>query len=385
MNTRNLSLRDAAPGADDPAAGNTRLIGIETFMASYPIVGAFKFFNQPARDTVVVKVTTEGGHVGWGQSVPSPTWSYETLETVRTTIDRHLAPALRGTDALDIESVWRTMDRVIAPSFSTGQPIAKAGVDLALFDLAGRARDQTAAQRWRRQGGQCLTLSWTINASSLDDLQASMEEAGSRGYRHFNVKVGGDAVFDIEMCREIRRQAPEAFVWVDANGGYDLDTALHVAPRFADLGIAAFEQPLRANHLGGFKRLREQRALPVLMDEPVVSLDDLRTFHELGLLDGVAMKVSRCGGLTEACRILEYMRQHGLLFFASGLTDPDLSLAASLLLFSAHGLRHPAALNGPQFLTGSILCTPITVAGDQAEVPGGCGLGVEVDESRLTE
>ncbi len=185
------------------------------------------------------------------------------------------------------------------------------------------------------------------------------------------------------MCRAIRRLAPEAFVWADANGGYELDSALAVAPQLADLGIAALEQPLRANDLGGFRRLRQQKALPILMDEPIVSLADLRAFHELDLLDGVAMKVSRCGGLTEARRIVEYMEQHGLLFFASGLTDPDLSLAASLLLYGAYRLERPAALNGPQFLDGTILAAPLARRGDQIDVPQGPGLGVTVDASRL--
>ena len=119
------------------------------------------------------------------------------------------------------------------------------------------------------------------------------------------------------------------------------------------------------------------------MDEPILTLTDLEEFHQMDLLDGVAMKVSRCGGLTESRRILEYVEQHGLLFFASGLTDPDLSFAASLQLFAAYNLNRPAALNGPQFLSGSFLSDPITIVGDQATVPNGVGLGVEVDEVKL--
>ncbi|MBU6301070.1 MAG: mandelate racemase [Verrucomicrobia bacterium] len=356
-----------------------RITGIETFAVPYPVAGSFKFFTRPARDTVMVRITSESGETGWGQSVPSPSWSYETCESVRTTIDAYLAPALIGMDAFDTEAIWRVMNRVIAPSFSIGQPIAKAGIDLAIFDLTGRILGQSAAQRWQVPEGGSLTLSWTISASTLDELHESVAGARARGYHHFNVKVGANAKFDLELCRELRQLAPASFVWVDANGGYDLATALEVAPKFADLGIAALEQPLPANHLVPLRALRRQRALPILLDEPIVSLDDLRTFHELDLLDGVAMKVSRCGGLTGARRILEYLQAHGLLFFASGLTDPDLSLAASLLLFKACGLQHPAALNGAQYLSGSILRTPLVITGDQAEVPQGPGLGIEVD------
>ena len=367
---------------------NSRIVSVETFPARYPVIGRFKFFPtsdgaRPTRDTVMVKICDDAGNVGWGQSVPSPTWSYETLETVRTTIDHHLGPALIGLDPFDTDGVWRILNQTIAPSFSTGQPICKAGIDLALFDLTGRALRQTTNKRWKRSGLKSITLSWTVDARTLEEVEAAVAEGQQRGFHHFNVKVGPDAVFDVQMCAAIRRLAPEAFVWVDANGGYDFETALAVAPKFADLGIKALEQPLPANRLVGYRELRKQRALPILMDEGIVSLTDLETFHQLDLLDGVAMKVPRCGGLTEARRILEYMEQHGLLFFASGLTDPDLSLAATLLLYGAFDLRHPAALNGPQFLSGTFLQTAISVQGDQAALPAGTGLGVEVNESRV--
>lgn len=368
----------------------SKIASIETFTVSYPVVGHFKFFKTkggkaPTRDTVVVKITDEGGKVGWGQSVPSPTWSYETLESVKSTIDRYLGPALIGQDAFDIEAIETIMARSIAPSFSTGQPICKAGIDLALFDLTGRVLNQSAAQRWKRSDKEKVTLSWTINPKTLDEIGDLIEQAHKQDFHNFNVKVGADAKFDVEMCREIRRLAPEAFVWIDANGGYDLETALAVAPKFADAGMAAFEQPLPANRLSWYKELMKQKALPVLMDEPIVSVVDLEEFHQLGLLDGVAMKVSRCGGLTESRKIFEYLEQNGLLFFASGLTDPDLALVACLNIFAAYGLKRPAALNAPQFLSGSILKQALPISGDQASLPDGPGLGVEVDESKLKQ
>jgi len=363
---------------------NPRIARVETFIVRYPVAGAFKFFTAaggaaPTRDTVMVRITDDAGRVGWGQSVPSRTWSYETTESVRSTIDLYLGPALLGRDVFDVDGLWRVMNAAIAGGFSTGQPIAKAGIDLALFDLAGRIRQQDAAKTWRRASGRPVTLSWTLNPRELGDVAREIEAARARGFGNFNVKVGVDAAFDLEVCREIRRHAPDAFVWVDANGGYDLDTALAVAPQLAGLGIAAFEQPLPANRLTGYRRLREQGALPILMDEGIVSLDDLREFHQLGLLDGVAMKVSRCGGLTESRRIVEFMAEHGLLFFASGLTDPDVALAACLHLFSAYNLPHPAALNAPQLLRGSVLRTPLRIERDQAYPPAGAGLGVDVE------
>lgn len=365
-----------------------RIERIEATRISYAVAGHFKFFEQPrggppARPTLVIKVTDNEGMVGWGQCVPSPRWSYETLETAQTTIDTYLAPELIGCDPFDVPVLHALMNRAIAGSFSTGQPLAKAGLDLALFDLTGRRLGQSAAQRWGRRGRSAVALSWTLNPQSLDEIGAQIALAASRGYRSFNVKIAPDAKFDLELCRQVRQLVPDAFVWVDANGGYDEPTARAVAPRFADLGIAALEQPLPANCLAGYQRLKRQHALPILMDEGIVCRADLEAFLHFDLLDGVAMKVSRCGGLTEAYRVLELVEQAGLLFFGSGLTDPDLSLAASLALFGAFNLRHPAALNGPQYITCSFLRRPLTVVDGHIVVPVGPGLGVEVDEERM--
>jgi len=370
------------------AAVNATIASIQTFPIIYPTVGRFKFFEgpkgQPAgRPSVLVKITADDGTVGWGQSVPTPRWSYETLETVESTIRRYLAPELIGRDPFDMDGIRAMMDHVIAPSFSTGQPICKAGIDLALHDLAGKLRGQSVASAWHQHGRDQITLSWTLNPRSLDDVEALVAQGRQRGYQNFNVKIAPDPKFDLELCRLVKRFAPEGFLWADANGGYDEATALDVAPKLADLGVPVLEQPLPANRLTGYRRLRQQKALPIIMDEGIVSSVELVEFIKLGLLDGVAMKPARCGGLADARRQIEIVRNEGLLFLGSGLTDPDLSLAASLALYGAYDLKYPAALNGPQFLEGSILKQPLAVAEGKLAVPNAPGLGVEVDEAKI--
>lgn len=367
---------------------NARIARIETFPLHYPTVGHFKFFagapGRPAgRPSVLVKITADDGTVGWGQSVPAPKWSYETPETVRSTIDRYLAPTLIGADLFDLGGIHGQMRGAIASSFSTGQPICKAGLDLALHDLTGKLLGQPAAHRWHRPGRDRVTLSWTLNPRTLDEIEELIAQGRRRGYRHFNVKIAPDPKFDCEMCRLVKRLVPDGFLWADANGGYDEAAALDVAPRLADIGVAVFEQPLPANRLGGYQRLKKQGALPIIMDEGIVSSVELEEFIKLDLLDGVAMKPARCGGLTEARRQIEIVRDTGLMFLGSGLTDPDVALAASLTLYGAYDLQFPAALNGPQFLEGSILKHPFEVQDGQLVVPNGAGLGVEVDETKI--
>ncbi len=369
---------------------NHQIARIETFLVNYRPVRYFKFLEgpkgiPPRRPTVVVKITAENGGVGWGQSVPAHRWSYETHETVQSTIAHYLSPELLGMDPFDDEAIQAAMQRIIAPSFSTGQPICKAGIDLALFDLTGKLLGQTAAQRWKQAGRGSIPLSWTVNVLSLAEAEKAVSEGLARGYRSFNVKVAPDARFDLELCRLVKRLVPDGFLWADANGGYTEVTALEIAPKLADLGVPVLEQPLPANRLAGYQRLKQQGALPIIMDEGVVSSIELEEFIQLGLLDGVAIKVARCGGLRDARRQVTILQNAGLLFLGSGLTDPDLSLAASLSLFGAYDLQYPAALNAPQFLEGCILRKPFEVVDGALTVPTGPGLGVDVDEARLTD
>lgn len=356
---------------------------IEALPVRYPVTGYFRFFTKPERPAVFVKVVCEDGTIGWGQSVPIPTWSYETLESVTGTIRHYLAPVLIGLNPTDIAEAHRRMNRAIAPSFSTGMPIAKSGIDMALHDVAGRLAGRNVAALWNRTPLEKITLSWTVNARTLDEAGELLEAGRRQGYRHFNIKVAPDPKFDVELARRVRRFAPDGWLWADANGGYDLQTALDVLPKLRDAGVDVIEQPLPPNRLSGLRELKRQGALPILLDEGVVSVVDLEEFHRLGLMDGVAMKPARTAGLWDARQQVEYLERHGLMFLGSGLTDPDVSLAASLVLYGAYRLKYPAALNGLQFLAGSWLKRPFRLEDGALRVPAGPGLGVEIDEEKL--
>jgi len=277
------------------------------------------------------------------------------------------------------------MDRALAPGFSTAMPIARSGLDIALHDLVGKLKGQSLSQMWNRPRGRPLTLSWTVNARTLDEAEAIIDTGYKRGYSNFNIKVAPDPKFDIELARLVRQRATEGFLWADANGGYDQASALAVAPKLADAGADVLEAPLRPNRISGYQALKKQGALPILMDEGVVSPVELYEFIRLKMLDGVAMKPSRCGGLAAAKRQIEVLVDAELIWLGSGLTDPDISMSAALALYGAYGLTKPAALNGPQFLTTDVLAKPLTIRNGSATVPSGPGLGVEVDEAKVME
>lgn len=362
---------------------------VEVFPLLYPTAGHFKFLTGPrgavGRPAVVIKLISSDGTIGWGQSVPLPTWSYETLETTEIVVRDYFAPTLIGRDPHDIDGANRALDSALAGSFSTGMPIARAGLDLAIHDLVGRLTGKSLAQMFGRPPGGSITLSWTVNPRTLDEAEELIQTGWQRGYRHFNIKVAPDISTDVALARLVRQRAPEAFLWADANGGYDIDNALSAASRLADAGVDVLEAPLKPHRLRGYQALKKQGAIPIFMDEGVVSPVELEEFIALGMLDGVAMKPSRCGGLSSARKQIELLTANHLRWLGSGLTDPDISLAASLALYGAYGLEKPAALNGPQFLAFDVLQRPLKIVEGRCAVPDGPGLGIDVDEGKLRQ
>ena len=355
---------------------------VEVGRFDYELIGEFKFFKAPVRPSIVVRLTDENEVQGWGQSVPIETWTYETVESVETTLRHYLAPVILGAEPSDLAGVHARMDRAIRPSFSVGQPLCKAGVDLACYDLWGRQSNRSVSEILGGARQRQIKLSWTIQSPAISEAESQLALAATRGYDSFNVKIGYPQTpqYDLQLVQTVCDFAPGGFHWADANTSYDVETALAMAPKLADAGLRGLESPLPPNLMRGYQALKRQGALPILMDEGIISPVEVDEFIALKMLDGIAMKVARCGGLWNASRIVALLRGNNLLVFGSGLTDPDLSLAATAHLFAWAGLDTPTALNGPQYIAGRGTTDPAFRAnGDMIPVPTAPGLGITVD------
>jgi L-alanine-DL-glutamate epimerase-like enolase superfamily enzyme len=364
-----------------------RIIRIDIKRFDYPLLGEFKFFKTGARPSILVRLTDENGVEGWGQSVPVETWTYETIETVETTLRQYLAPAILGADPSDLADIYARMERAIRPSFSIGQPLCKAGIDLACYDLWGKQTHRSVSDLLGGAKQTEVTLSWTIQSTTIAGAENLLRQGKGLGYGNFNIKIGypQTPAYDLELVRTVMDFAPQGFHWADANTNYDLDTAVAMAPKLADLGLKGLESPLPPNRIRAYQRLKRQGALPILMDEGIVSPVEVSEFIALDMFDGIAMKVARCGGLWNASRIARLLQENDLLLFASGLTDPELSMAATAHFFAWAGLEFPAAVNGPQYLAGRGTMDPqFRPRGDVMHVPTGPGLGVELAEEVQT-
>src|SRR5262245_33524396 len=219
-----------------------RIARVEVGRFDYALVGEFKFFAG-GRPSVLARLTDEDGVQGWGQAVPVPSWTYETPEGAEHTLRHYLAPAVLGADPSDLADVHARMERVIRPSFSVGQPLAKSAIDLACHDLWGKQAGKSVSELLGKTTVKEVKLSWTINATSLEKAEMLIEEGRALGYDGFNIKLGPPQTpaYDLELVKRVTRAAPGGFHWGDANTSYDLATASAQARKLADLGLQALE------------------------------------------------------------------------------------------------------------------------------------------------
>lgn len=365
---------------------------IELFHVSMPLRGVIVLPRGSSRSlaegkrVILVKVTAADGTVGWGEAGPSRRWSYETLETAESTLREYLVPALLGHEAEDVPGAHARMDDEIAPGFDRGQPIAKGAIDMALHDLLGRKQRRPVQALVGSLAQDRLRMSWLVSGADPERVAQEVGQGAAAGYTAFKVKVGHAPAIDEDRVRAaVEAAGPGAFVWCDANQGYDAETAVRAARAFERLGITIFEQPVPSHDLSGLRRLTAATGLQIALDEAVLSAPFMAELIRLGLVQAIVVKVGKAGGLAHARELAGLAREHGLGLLGSGLMDAPLGYAASVHLFAGQGITLPVDLNGPQFIVETYAANGFGagVGGGACLVSRAPGLGIEVEEARI--
>src|SRR6266700_282591 len=354
---------------------------IDVFPISLPVTQTFRFSSGSAgaaggtAPIVLVKLTDSEGMVGWGEGRPMQQWAYETIESATTTLRMYLGPAILGQEVTDRWGLHKRMQHAIGRGPSTVMPVAKAALDMAVHDLC--ARGAGLPLRCYLGGSHdrnTVTLSYTLTSHDVDGVREEIMAAREKAFRHFNFKAAVTPETDIALAQASRQAAgPDAFVWADANQGFQLHEALIVARSFAEAGVDVLEQPFPADQFHLMRRLRTQCPVPLAVDEASVSPADFFHYAAEGLIDYLVIKVTRSGGIWPSLQQIAVAASAGLPLLVSGLTDSLLTKLAVCQLAVAFGHHGPAALNGSQFIDEAALYP------DKAEIEfdGAVHLGVQ--------
>jgi len=330
---------------------------------------------------VLVSLRSSSGSQGWGECRPSNLWSYETKETVVTTLENYLRPCIEGHDPEDIPGLHRRMDAVIAGGITRGQPIAKSGIDIAAHDLICRAEGVSLFEFLGGLGQAKINLTYLVSASSEDEAANQVRLGKKKGFRGFKIKIGKGVERDLEIISACKEEAGGYMLWANANQAYHLQDAIKLSREAAKSDLQFLEQPLASTDRSGLIKLSRSSPVTVAIDESVFTDKDLVDFVSLGFEGAVVAKTAKSGGVFPARKMIEVARESGLEVLGSGLTEGMVGFSASAQLFAAAGLSHPVDLNGPQFIIDHLAAGPIVEGG--TAVAGGPGLGVKIDVGGL--
>jgi L-Ala-D/L-Glu epimerase len=275
------------------------------------------------RRTVWVTLRTEDGMEGWGEAAANPYYG-ETADTVAALLplyERALSDALpTGTDGvLSLEQLESAVELAAGRN-----PAARAAISAALHDMAGKRLGVPVWQLWGLDPATMPHSSYTLGLDDASVMQRKLEEATS--YPILKLKVGTPE--DRRMLELVRTAAPDKVIRVDANTAWDAKQALALVPILEEFGIELIEQPFRAEDLGAFRLLRERTRIPVVADESCRTVADIPRL--VGAVDGVNIKLEKCGSLREAVRMVHVARAHHLKVMVGCMMSGTLAMAAAM-------------------------------------------------------
>ncbi len=364
-----------------------KITGVETIPVCVPLKKGMTALTAHGEHVVsayvIVRLHTDEGLVGLGEATLGPRWSGETSRGCIAAIEEFLAPVLLGQDPRHITLLRTAMDRVIK-----WNPFAKAALEMALWDLAGKAVNLPVYQLLGGKVRNAVPIKMMIGAFDLDRVKAMADQFLQWGARCLKVKVGISPEEDIARVGAVRATAgPQIPIGIDANCGWNPTTALRALRRLRDFNILFNEQPIAPGNLGALAHIRQQIDIPLMADESAFTAPEAwqLTVHQCA--DILSVYPGKNGGIAATVEIAHLARAAGLVC-ALG-SNLELGVGTAAMLHVAIAMPeiasevYPADAIGPLYHEADLLTQPLALGPVVALVPEGPGLGVQLDEEQL--
>jgi o-succinylbenzoate synthase len=328
---------------------------------------------------VLVRMVDDDDRVGWGESTTfHSVYGYD-QKSLYHVLNDHLLPAIKGLDPRDLPALHQKMDQAIP-----GNLMAKCAVDLAAYDLAGRA---AAAPVYRLIGGREARRIPVIAALGIvpaPEAVARVKDLVAAGFEVIKIKIGANAEQDVERVKAVRETVDDDIrLRVDANQGYDRATARRVLASLEPLALEWIEQPLPDWDLEGLAQLTGSFATRLAVDESVYTAHDARRVIALKAADVVNIKVPKCGGIYRSQQIAALCQDQGIPCFLGGCLETSPGAAAQAHFYTATANIISAAEMEPWQYVDDIVASPMVMESGSVDIPRGSGLGVVIDEDKV--
>ncbi len=335
------------------------------------------FGRAVTRECILLEIASEG-ITGYGECVADadPGYSYETAGTAWHILRDFIAPVVLGQDLTGSDDFQQRV------AFIRGHNMAKAGLEMALWDLAGKADGRSLRQLL---GGIHDRVAVGVSVGIQASPEALVETVGgylSQSYQRIKIKIKPGR--DVAEAQAVRRAFPSTQLQVDANSAYTLETAQTLKP-LDDLDLLLIEQPLDEDDLWDHSRLQPQFRTPLCLDESIVSLRHTRQALEMGACRIINIKAGRVGGLSQAVAIHDLCQARGIPVWCGGMLETGVGRAANLALASLPNFALPGDISATdRYYAEDITEQRFVLNNDSTiSVPDAPGLGVTINRDAL--
>jgi len=331
------------------------------------------FGRSSERDGILITIHA-GGLTGYGECVADrdPGYAYETSGTAWHILSEFIVPAMLDRDIADAQDFQQKV------SVIRGHPMAKAGVEMAIWDLIGK-RDGKSLQQLLGGGLEKVPVGVSVGLQeSPAALVRRVEAYLQDGYGRIKIKIKPGR--DVDDARAVRAAFPTIKLQVDANSAYSLESARALAP-LDGLGLLLIEQPLSEDDIWDHAKLQKEFRTPLCLDESILSARHARYAIEMGACRIINIKAGRVGGLSQAVAIHDLCQAHQIPVWCGGMLETGVGRAANLALASLPNFSLPGDISASaRYYQRDITNEMFSLNPDSSiDVPIAPGLGVTLD------
>jgi L-alanine-DL-glutamate epimerase-like enolase superfamily enzyme len=359
-----------------------KITSIQLFAIHLPLKDPFivSYQTYTYMPSIIVKVTTEEGIVGYGEGVPDEHVTGETWEGTYNVIKNTLGPVLIGQNPMEMERIHEVMNKTIY-----GAPTAKAAIDIACFDIMGKKLQQPVYQLIGGRYHEEFPITHVLSIADPDKMAEEAALMMEKGYQSFKMKVGTKVSRDVERIKAVRSQVGDDIaIRVDVNQGWvNSATTITAVEQLRNFGLDWLEQPVAADDIDGMVEIKAKTTIPLMIDEGLKGTREMREIIQKRAADKVNIKLMKCGGIYPAVKLAHQAELAGIECQIGSMVESSVGSAAGYHVAFSKKIITSVELTGPLKFSKDVGNLAYEIPFIRlTEKPG---LGIEVNEETLQE
>jgi L-alanine-DL-glutamate epimerase-like enolase superfamily enzyme len=359
-----------------------KITEIEIYAIHLPLYEPFviSYATYDYMPSIIVKITTDTGLIGYGEGVADEHVTGESWNGTFAVLRNTLAPKLIGENPLNMERIHELMDSEIY-----GVPTAKAAIDIACYDVVGKALGVPVYNLLGGRYHEEFPITHVLSIAAPEAMAKEAEERVAAGYRSMKMKVGTNVADDVLRIQAVRERVGEDIaIRVDVNQGWgNSANTLQGLQKLQNCSLDWLEQPVRADDIDGMVEVKSKSSTPMMIDEGLRGVRDMREIIAKRAADKVNIKLMKCGGIYPATKLAHMAEMAGIECQIGSMVESSIGSAAGFHVAFSKKIITSVELTGPLKFSKD-------VGNLRYDVPfirlsGKPGLGIDIDEHVLQE